>query len=352
MPGLSVCTWIAAAVLAMLACIALVNLAIDPAQLYRRSRRPVRALRARKLDLLRWRRGKPVHTLILGSSRAYNLDLAAEAAFPAPVLNMAVTAACTEDYLVAYRLVLAQQAEPIKLLVIACEPPALHPSSKLPWEAYISRGFTTELEQLGALRRGPLWRWLQLFSLTHFRESANEWQRQHKARKLQAHHKFQWRSDGYGTWLDSPLRKDNPRLTARQLRAYPRTGLRYRTYSCIGEQRAKWLEELLSAGDAAGTRVLAYIPPEHPELVALTDKLSGGRIYPLVAQLLAQALARHGGLFLDWHDPASLGLSAADFRDAIHPRDHAQARIAAELARVLTAAAGPGDDDRREPAVE
>jgi hypothetical protein len=347
MPGLAAVAWTLAAGLAGLACLALVNFYVDPAQLYRTTRRPVRALRARKLDLLRWRRGKPVRTLILGSSRAYNLDLSAETAFPAPVFNMAVTAACTEDYLAAYHLVLAHQTEPLALLVIACEPPALHPSSKLPWEAYISQGYTAELERLGAMHRGPLWRWLQLFSVTHFRESANEWQRLHRARKLQALHKFQWRADGYGTWLDNPLRQDNPRLTARQLRSYPRTGLRYHTYQRIGEQRAVWLGQLLAACQAAGTQVLVYIPPEHPELVALTDKLSGGLIYPMVAQHLARALAEHGGMFQNWHDPACLGLSAADFRDAIHPRDSAQARIAAELARVLTAAGGSREDEGR-----
>ena len=342
--GVAIIAWTASCLLGLALLVALVNYWVDPAQLYRRSRRPVRALRARKLDLLRWRRGKPVRTLVLGSSRAYNLDLAAEAAFPAPVFNLAVTAACTEDYLACYNLVLAHQSEPIELLVIACEPPALHPTGKLPWEAYISKEYTAELEQLGAIRRGSLWRWLQLFSITHFRESANEWMRLRKARKLQALHKFQWRADGYGSWLDNPLRQDNPRLTARQLGAYPRTGLRYQSYNRISERRAQWLDELLELCRANGTRVLVYIPPEHPELVALTDQLSDGRIYPMVAGHLAAALERHAGVFLDWHDPAGLGLTAADFRDAIHPRDGAQARIAGRLAEELTRRGWARDD--------
>ncbi len=340
--------WVLGCLALALALIALVNYLVDPALLYHPQRhRPIRALRARKLDLLRHRRGDPIRTLVLGSSRAYNLDLSAEPAFPAPVFNLAVTAACTEDYLVCYDAVCAQQSASLELLVIACEPPALHPHSTLPWEAYISKEYTRKLEQLGALELGPLWRWQQLFSLAHFRESANELLRLRKARKLQALHKFVWRADGYGTWLDNPLREANVRLTARQLRAYPRTGLRYRTYSHIGEQRARWLSELLARCQAAGTRVLMYIPPEHPDLVNLTDLLSDGRIYPLVSAHLANALTQVDGVFFDWHAPADLGLNAADFRDAIHPRDGAQVRLAARLAAELTKRGWAREDQAR-----
>jgi hypothetical protein len=312
------------------------NYAVDPSGLYRpTAQKQARNLRQRKLALLKGLQRKPVQTLILGSSRVFNLHLSGDRRFPQPVLNFSVTTAKAEDYLAGYRLVRASQPQPPRLVLVGIEHPAFHPRLPAQWEAYTARAFTDELERTGALccRRG--WRWRMLLCATHFRQSLVELERRHKARSGRLKQKFRWQPDGTATWIDLLEGKRNPRLMERQLRTFPRTGLAARSYRRPSPERLRLFEQLLAECETDGVQVIAYIVPAHPRLVELTRSIWQGGVEQSLVRELSELCARHGATFRDWFDPEALGLTDPDFRDVMHPIDEAQRRIADAVAEFV-----------------
>jgi hypothetical protein len=147
---------VAYSVLALAALVALTNWLTDPAGIYRPAKsKQTRNLRQRRLSLLKAQARKPCATLVLGSSRVYNLQLAGDSRFPQPTLSFAVTVAKAEDYLACFRLVrearmgdgtgaspVGQDTQamapvlPVQMVIIGIEHPAFHPSMPPHWEAY------------------------------------------------------------------------------------------------------------------------------------------------------------------------------------------------------------------------
>jgi hypothetical protein len=304
-----------------------INFLTDPAGIYHSRRaRQTRNLRVRKLSLLKALKRAPCATLVLGSSRVFNLSLAADERFPQPTLNFAVTTAKAEDYLAGYKLVRAGQADPIRRVIIGIEHPAFHPTMQPQWEAYTAGKYTDVLQQIGAVQIGPAWRWRMLLSPLQFRQSLIQLQRNWRERKG-AKQKFRWSADGSGTWLDLLEGKRNPRLLRRQLRNFPRTGLALRSYTRVGEQRLRWFEELLAQCQADGTQVIAYIVPAHPLLVARTWELGFKPMHVELVAALSQVSVEHGMVFHDWYDSAALGFTEQNFRDVMHLTDEGQALV-------------------------
>src|SRR5262245_11820843 len=99
-------------------------------------------------------------------------------------------------------------------------------------------------------------------------------------------------------------------------------------------ERAARLELLWARMRATGVRVIAWLPPYHPEAWRLIQA-DPARAAALAEarNLLERAAARTGARFTDFSDPASIGCGEADFYDAIHAR-------AGCLRRVLARAAG------------
>ncbi|MDQ3024575.1 MAG: hypothetical protein M3R04_09375 [bacterium] len=327
--------------------VAVTNYVTDPAGIYRPSKsKQARNLRLRKLSLLRALRRAPYATLVLGSSRVFNLSLAADARFPQPTLNFAVTTAKAEDYLACYRLARAAQTQPPSLVIIGIEHPAFHPTMRPQWEAYTAGIYTDELEAIGALRRGLGWRQRMLLSPTQFHQSLIEIQRLGRSRgglaallvtgrwrsQGSARQKFRWSADGSGTWMDVLEGKRNPKLLARQLRNFPRSGLGISSYTRIGQQRLRWFELLLEQCAADGTQVIAYIVPAHPLLVEKTWRLGFQPMHEQLVNALRVASSQHGAVFHDWYDGSALGLDDSHFRDVMHLTDEGQAIIARRLA--------------------
>jgi hypothetical protein len=319
-------------VLAFALLVAATNWLIDPAGIYRGRRKPSRNLRLRKLALLKGLRRQPCGTLVLGSSRVFNLMLADDIRFPQPPLNFAVTTAKAEDYLAGYLLV-SEVAKPT-LVVIGIEHPAFHPTLAPQWEAFTAGRYTDMLEGIGALKRAAGWRWRMLLSALQFHQALIVVQRGWRERKG-ARQKFRWSADGSGTWLDLLEGRRNPRLLRRQLRNFPRTGLAIRSYRRIGEQRLRWFAQLLELCAADGARVIAYVVPAQPQLVARTWELGFEPIHEQLIAALAGLSAQHGAVFNDWYDGAQLGLDAAHFRDVLHLTDEGQALIRERLAQMI-----------------
>jgi hypothetical protein len=331
------------------ALVAGVNYFVDPAGLYHPGRaRQGRNLRLRKLALLKGLTRRPAATLVLGSSRVFNLALGGNPAFPQPVLNFAVTTAKAEDYLAGYRLVREAQAAP-RLVLVGIEHPAFHPSMPAQWEAYTAGRYTQELGAIGAVRVGPRWRWAMLLSPLHFHQSLIELQRQARVRggvaslllsgqwqARPATHKFRWQADGSATWTDLLEGKRNPRLLKRQLRNFPRTGLGVRTYRRVGAWRLEWFTELLVQCRAEGAQVVAYIVPAHPLLVQRTWDVGFRPVHGELVRALEAACIEHGAQFRDWFDGAALGLTPEHFRDVMHLTDDGQEVVAEALSKLVT----------------
>ena len=98
-------------------------------------------------------------------------------------------------------------------------------------------------------------------------------------------------------------------------------------------ERAARLELLWRDMRRAGVRVVAWLPPYHPEAWRLiradpqrAAALAGAR------RFLEEAAARTGARFLDLSDPATLGCGDGDFYDAIHPRSPCLRRLLERVA--------------------
>jgi hypothetical protein len=330
--------------------VVLTNYLTDPADLYHpRRARQARNLRLRKLALLKGLKRTPCATLVLGSSRVFNLTLVGDARFPQPTLNFAVTTAKAEDYVVGYKLVreamggsgggagipAREEADKnvrpsIRMVIIGIEHPAFHPTMPPQWEAYTAGKYTDVLQQMGAVRINPSWRWRMLLSPLQFHQSLIALQRKWRERKG-AKQKFRWSADGSGTWLDLLAGQRNPRLLRRQLRNFPRTGLAVRSYTRVGEQRLRWFEELLDMCHADGAHAVAYIVPAHPLLVAKTWDLGFKPMHEQLVEALHQTCSEHDATFADWYDGTQLGLDESHFRDVMHLTDEGQAIIKERL---------------------
>jgi hypothetical protein len=348
--------------LALALLVAGTNYVTDPAGIYRPAKsKQARNLRLRKLSLLKGVKRAPCATLVLGSSRVFNLSLNGDERFPQPTLNLAVTTAKAEDYLASYELVreavgaapahpssmhstsavefcieegragaTPTHHSPIRLVIIGIEHPAFHPTMKPQWESYTAGKYTDELQQIGAVQITRAWRWRMLLSPLQFHQSLIVLQRRWRERKG-AKQKFRWSADGSGTWMDLLEGKRNPRLLRRQLRNFPRTGLAVRSYTRAGEQRLRWFEELLAQCQLDGAQAVAYIVPAHPLLVEKTWELGFKPMHDKLVEALSHACSAYGALFADWYDGSELGLNEQHFRDVMHLRDEGQAVIKERL---------------------
>ncbi len=316
--------------------VAFINYYADPGLLYHRKgkRRQARNVRARKLVLLK-NLVQPFRTVVLGSSRVLNLDLNPAVRFPHPVFNYSVTAARAEDYLASYRMFVRRQKAAPEVAVVSCEISAFHPTLPQPFEGLTAGAYTDELIAMGALRRGPMWKYAALFSLSHLRESLNHLKWIARGKKKGFEHKFRWEAGGVGAWLDPLDDAARKSLIARQTRRYPRSGIGLSTFHEPSRERLGYLEQLLVEGGAQGTRFIIFIAPENPQLLAEALKLGAGHLYVKCADAIAKMANARGAVFRDWHDPALLGLSEGDFRDIMHLTDEAHRRVARELERLL-----------------
>jgi len=99
-------------------------------------------------------------------------------------------------------------------------------------------------------------------------------------------------------------------------------------------ERPARLELLWARMRATGVRVIAWLPPYHPEAWRLIQADPARAAALAEARILFERVAaRTGARFTDLSDPASIGCGEADFYDAIHAR-------AACLRRLLARATG------------
>lgn len=350
--AINLALWTAAAAAGLAALCALVNWVVDPGGLYRGTPKQPRNLRARKTGLLRAiygarsgqtqakgtntqnRTAKQLGTLLIGSSRCFNLVLSGDERFPQPVFNFSVTAARAEDWLAAWSTAIEILSAPPRLVIICAELPALHPTLPSEWEALTEPAWATQLDRAGAIRRGAAWRWGMLLSLVQLRRSLSELQRRFKERDGRCGAKFLWNADGSASWHDLRQGQRNPRLIARQLRSYPRNGIGIHSYTRVGEMRLRMLKLLLAEARAGGTRVLVYLAPEHPRMMARLGG-AGERVREIAAEALQAACMEAGSGFLDLSLASNLELTEDDFRDAMHLVDSAQGRVREHLAAAL-----------------
>ncbi|MCC7479568.1 hypothetical protein IT575_14090 [bacterium] len=357
-----------AVLLALWLTLLFLNWYVDPARIYRRRHevRPARKLRERKLKLLREAK-QPIATLILGTSRVFNLDLLgclererqaesskaagdgpARAAsgkpsaefIPSPQFNFAVDGGMSEDWLAAWRWVCRLNAQkgggPPRLLIIGVGLPSFHPCKPLPWEALVERDFGQELVALGALPAGDFWRWPLLLRYDTARHTLRYLQKRARRKRDGYSAKFDYREDGVLHWLDQD-KAGGGGLLERQLRSYPRTGLLLQSFERIGDRRGAWFEALLAECASAGTRVCICIVPEHPRMFEREQELGAKRVHDMVHSYLEQHCAASGALLLDWLDPASIGFDEACFRDIMHFTEPGARRLGSALLQALAA---------------
>jgi hypothetical protein len=320
------------------------NYWLDPAHLFAGKKSPLRGnTRLRKMEMLAGLArsgGFPqggLGTLVLGSSRCYNLGLVEPCPLPQPLFNFGVSSGCSEDFLAGYRFAKAALGPP-RAAVLCVEPQCLHPHRLPDWEALVMRGpYAEALLELGALRRGPAWPWPLLLSPDYLRHGVADLTWRLKSRQQGYRKKFRWEPNGVGTWTDDVAAEPVTARTRRQISRMLASEVNPRDFPAPGQDRVKWLNTALAEMRADGVSVVLYAASMHPALRDAMHSNSPGVVDSVNAALSA-ACSAHGATFRDWHDPAGLGFTGADYRDAIHPRDHAQARIAEEVAKLFVGA--------------
>jgi hypothetical protein len=101
-------------------------------------------------------------------------------------------------------------------------------------------------------------------------------------------------------------------------------------------ERAARLEVLWGEMRVAGVRVVAWLPPYHPEAWRLLQgDPQRAAALAAVRRFLEGAAARTGAHFRDFSDPASLGCDAVDFYDAVHARPACLRRLLERVGAAL-----------------
>jgi hypothetical protein len=99
-------------------------------------------------------------------------------------------------------------------------------------------------------------------------------------------------------------------------------------------RRAAWLERLWAAMRARGVRIIAYVPPYHPDALAAVRADPAHRAFlEQVDRFLVGVSRRLGVTFVDAVDPASIPCAADEFWDGHHARTECLDRLTDRLLR-------------------
>ena len=264
-----------------------------------------------------------VEGLILGSSRSMQLepDLAKQLT-GYTFFNFSVQNAMVEDYLAAYRWVLAQGADP-KLLVVGVDVEALDPADKIDQRLLHNETLMTALQGTSPARfqriASTIGRSIDELNI----ENASAIAKGVELKVRPARQTDVVEADGH---TEYPLDEQDKRSGKFDLQrsiglTIPTYAANYRNMNRLSPQRKAWLEDLVREAAAHQAKVLLWVPPLHPETVVALNASTpyGQRLQDLVAYVNElQTKFPDTVRAFDLSSPDKFGGNDLDWRDGAH----------------------------------
>jgi len=273
--------------------------------------------------------------VVFGSSRALGITSRATGVTSDQFLNAAVGGAAVEDYAALWR-VLEQHGKVPEIALFSIDPWVFSRTQPPPrWrslapEVAASLGQSVEGAPVPTVAEEIRYRWdafTELFSFNVLRASARDLRRLWRARARSAEAAAAMADEDYGRhW---------PALSPAELR---RRAIEYgREGGGVpdphwDERRAAWLKRLWAAMRARGVRIVAYVPPYHPDALAAVREDPAHRAFlEAVDRFLVGVAGTLGVTFVDVADPATIPCAADEFWDGHHAKTACLDRLTSRL---------------------
>jgi hypothetical protein len=277
----------------------------------------------KKLDLY-GKFDEPIDTLIIGSSRAFDVDpdLVEELTGQEHAFNFSVPGAKAETFYAILRYVL-DRGSPVSMVVLAVDPESFHPTMPIQPESV----YVDEIAQYCILnpevRSTSAEKVSLLFTLDQTGESINSLEDVLKSSEGQV--KWLYRDNGYADWVqrEREIEEGTYDLESKldsRVRKYPDRSLMLPSFTHLGETRMEYWEDLLALCDERGIMVYAYLPAYHPRLYDELMNLGAGDILGQVSDYLESTVTSHGGIYRNYMNIESFGGNPEFFYDEIHMR--------------------------------
>ncbi len=316
---------------AVLVFVALLNFLVNPESIYPLELLPPLTWNTRPAKARMMEQAQPrPQALILGSSRIMKIEPAlVERLTGLPTFNAGVNSAMTEDYYILLRYAVERAHLPLKLVIIGVDVDAFH--DREPLNDYLLQpNALGSYLQKGEARHAQWKRFTTLFngyqtklsfvslwdSLIHKRKAAYHFEPdgylhfdQYEAERAGGHYDL----DGkISVNVDQYLR-------------------RYEGFDKLSSQRLDYFEQTLRYAHDHGFRVIVFLTPAHPRLIAALQARDYQRLQAAALAAVSRLCARYS---IPFHDLSSLdkfGGRAQDYFDGIHPNEVNSAKITRAL---------------------
>ncbi len=322
--------------LMVIVCSAVLNLVIDPFDLYGLGLFPRTVMNHYQIKLgLIQEFDPPPEALILGSSRAYALDPdVVEGTLGQRCFNFSVPSAKAETYYSILRLMLEEFDAPIDTIILAVDPETFHPTLPIQSEARYIEEYARYFVYNDAAQATV---WDRIALLPTLDQTTESFGSIHKLFQKSTGVKWMdYRDDGYSTFtqreqeisegtFDLQSRLDN------RIGKYPERSLRLSDFTGLCEVRQRYWEDFIELCRENDITVYAFMPVEHPQLHEFMLELGADEIFNSVSEYLGGTLAYEGWVYRDFTDIEEFDGDPDEFYDEIHLRPDNADRVLQSL---------------------
>jgi len=309
------------AFLATLALTATANIVADPFGIYGTGRfPPVTINQYKNKRELFSNYLPPPSSLIIGSSRVQCLDpdlvtrLTGMRCF-----NWELPGSKTEMDYAVLRMAIEEFNAPIEMVIVGIEPEAFQPDVRIDPQARLTPGYMAYFQDddpWGILADKTE----RLFSMDQFSVSSLVLTR--ALLGLETKYWITWGPDGFAevNMENRPdyVIPDPERRLQVDIETYSEQRWKIDEFTGLSEQRKFYWEEFLRICDENDIDVIAFMPPDHPELINKLDNLGAGPLRDEAYRYVEQTVTAIGGTCVNCSDLETFGGLETQFRDAIH----------------------------------
>jgi len=315
--------------------VALVNLAVDPFELYGSTILPVRNVNgyANKLKLYD-EFDRSANILIMGSSKVMTFDPALVDSITGEMtFNFWLPGSGAETYYAALSLAIEQNEVPIDTIILGLGIETIHPAFPIQPEAKfvteISRHFIYNPEFQGTMYE----RMGLLFTIDQTLNSYYKISQNIRGTRNQAQvdgidvRKLEFRADGYTghTLAETEIAEGtydfDAEITSRLRQPrYTDQGMAIAAWQGIGGVRVQYWEDFLSLCVEEDITIYAFMTPAHRRFWELMDTFDAIPVFDEVTDYFRESVTGAGGSFRDFRYVESFNGNEDQFYDEIHMR--------------------------------
>jgi hypothetical protein len=264
--------------------------------------------------------------LILGSSRIMKLEPAmVERLTGLPTFNAGVNTAMTEDSYILLRYAIERAHLPLKLVIIGVDVDAFH--DREPLNDYLLQpNPLASYLQKGEARHAQWKRFTTLFNGYQTKLSfVSLWDSLIHKRKAAYH----FEADGYLHFdqYEAERATGHYDLDAKISVNVDQYLRRYQGFDKLSPERLDYFDRTLRYSRDRGLRVIVFLTPAHPRLIAALQARDYARRQEEVLAAVSRMCAQHAVPFHDLSTLDKFGGLPQDFFDGIHPDETNSAKI-------------------------